>query len=490
MKATPNDPAALLLQSPGEAVRRIARAFLDEAAAAAVRLDDPDDAESLHDFRVAIRRTRATFRAWPGALAPEIERSHARALVDVQRATGNGRDAEVMLAWVESQAEHLRPADEAGSKWLTKRLAKRKAQAYERARKDVRAAFAAVGETLHARLSVLTRTVSLDGPPDTRDYAGALADAIEAALGVVSKRLRPAATDDTPERLHKARIDTKRLRYLIEPSAGAMPEAAALVKRCKKLQDVLGLFQDASVLEEELRLCRSELKGKKRYAKIKPGLKRIDRLNDQRAEALFAEVRTKWLAGGELDRLAEAVAAFAGLLRAEPEPEAAEPEPAAEPAPAPEGLPVEIERKYLLNRLPPKAKRYGKRKQLAQGYLPGETLIERIRRTETADGVKFVRTVKAGKGLSRIELEEPCDERVYAALWPLTEGCRVEKIRYVLADGDLVWEIDAFTDRELFLAEVELPTEDTEVKFPRWLGRYVEREVTEDGSFTNRRLAN
>lgn len=150
---------------------------------------------------------------------------------------------------------------------------------------------------------------------------------------------------------------------------------------------------------------------------------------------------------------------------------------------------MEIERKYLLNRLPPKAKRHGKRKHLAQGYLPGQTLIERIRRTETADGVKYVRTVKAGKGVSRIELEEACDERVYAALWALTEGCRVEKIRYVLPDGDFVWEIDAFTDRELFLAEVELPSEDTEVKFPRWLGRYVEREVTDDGSFTNRRLA-
>ncbi|MCB9543646.1 MAG: CHAD domain-containing protein, partial [Myxococcales bacterium] len=66
-----SDPTSALLDLPvGLAARRVARSFLDEARAAAARLDDPDDPESLHDFRVAIRRQRATLRAWRKPLLP------------------------------------------------------------------------------------------------------------------------------------------------------------------------------------------------------------------------------------------------------------------------------------------------------------------------------------------------------------------------------------------------------------------------------------
>jgi len=45
-------------------------------------------------------------------------------------------------------------------------------------------------------------------------------------------------------------------------------------------------------------------------------------------------------------------------------------------------------------------------------------------------------------------------------------------------DGELVWEIDEFLDRPLWLAEIELPSADTEVRVPEWLAEYVVREVT------------
>ena len=55
--------------------------------------------------------------------------------------------------------------------------------------------------------------------------------------------------------------------------------------------------------------------------------------------------------------------------------------------------------------------------------------------------------------------------------------------------GALVWEIDVFTDRELVLAEVELPAVDAAVAIPAWLTPVLDREVTGDSAYVNAVLA-
>ena len=126
---------------------------------------------------------------------------------------------------------------------------------------------------------------------------------------------------------------------------------------------------------------------------------------------------------------------------------------------------------------------------LAQGYLPGEALVERVRRVRGPDGDRFVRTVKLGAGAVRTEVEEETTPELFAALWRLTRGRRVRKRRHVVADGARTWEIDRFLDRDLVLAEIELESADAPVAFPAWLAPYVVREVTDDGAYTNARLA-
>jgi CYTH domain-containing protein len=157
--------------------------------------------------------------------------------------------------------------------------------------------------------------------------------------------------------------------------------------------------------------------------------------------------------------------------------------------PAPDGpLPVEIERKWLLDTLP-EAARDVVPARLAQGYLPGEAIIERIRQVQRGSDTRWIRTIKLGRGVARIEVEEPVTDAFGEALWALTTGRRVTKQRYLIADGALTWEIDDFTDRALVLLEVELPSADHPVVFPGWLARHVVRDVTDDDAFTNRRLA-
>jgi len=147
----------------------------------------------------------------------------------------------------------------------------------------------------------------------------------------------------------------------------------------------------------------------------------------------------------------------------------------------------EIERKYLLQRLPNRAAT-APSIEIVQGYLPGTKILERIRRVSQAGKDRFVRTIKLGKGVSRIQIEEPMTEQLFDALWPLTEGRRICKRRFLVPDGNLVWEIDEFLDQHLVLGEIELPDE-RHPTIPEWLAPHVTREVTDEPAFTNVRLA-
>lgn len=151
-------------------------------------------------------------------------------------------------------------------------------------------------------------------------------------------------------------------------------------------------------------------------------------------------------------------------------------------------LPHEIERKYLLRSMPERA-REGRAIRMQQGYLPGTNIHERVRREESAEGLTLRRTIKLGRGVERIEVEESIEQALFDGLYALTEGARLEKTRYVVADGALHWEIDQFTDRPLVLAEIELPSAAHAVVFPAWLAPFVEREVTDERAYLNLFLA-
>lgn len=152
-------------------------------------------------------------------------------------------------------------------------------------------------------------------------------------------------------------------------------------------------------------------------------------------------------------------------------------------------LSYEIERKYLLRGQPPRT--IGAPSlEIDQGYIPGERIRERVRRARGANDVRYYRTIKMGAGIQRIEIEEEAPEEFFQAVWPLTVGRRVHKRRYVVDDSGLVWEIDEFLDRpSLWLAELELTHADQKVTIPEWLAPFLEREVTDDPSYTNRALA-
>ena len=147
----------------------------------------------------------------------------------------------------------------------------------------------------------------------------------------------------------------------------------------------------------------------------------------------------------------------------------------------------EIERKFLVPEPPPELRRWPSTR-IEQGYLAvgADGTEVRVRRR---DG-KATLTVKGGRGRSRAEEEIDIDVERFERLWPLTDGRRLEKARYVIPGaGGLELEVDVYAGAlaGLTVAEVEFAGEEEASAFepPDWFGR----EVTDDARFKNQRLA-
>ena len=151
-----------------------------------------------------------------------------------------------------------------------------------------------------------------------------------------------------------------------------------------------------------------------------------------------------------------------------------------------DALPLEIERKYLLSAMPTLTGLDVKRAwTIEQGYIPGQSITERIRRAVSRDWVKCTRTVKLGAGVSRIEFEDEIDPELFEQLWGATQGQRVTKERFVVSTPSGTWELDRFTDRQLVLLEIELSSENEAVHMPDAFKAVLVHEVTDDKKFTN-----
>ncbi len=147
---------------------------------------------------------------------------------------------------------------------------------------------------------------------------------------------------------------------------------------------------------------------------------------------------------------------------------------------------VEIERKFLVEQLPDGLDGHPSR-EIEQGYLAITDAVEvRLRRY----GDQSFLTVKSSGNESRVEEEIEIDEGRFAALWPLTDGRRIQKRRYRIPFGHgLTIELDVYHDRleGLLTAEVEFNSLADATAFvpPGWLGP----EVTDDRRYKNKRLA-
>jgi CHAD domain-containing protein len=223
------------------------RAYLSAQCDELLRFDPVvrahDDADAVHDMRVAIRRLRSVLRTAKPMLAEQWVDSLRHELDWLAGLLGAVRDLDVLREDLGREAREIEPGRAARAEALLRHL---------------------VDEHRHARDALL------EGMREQRYHE--LLDAVEAAAeapqtrrsdltleALAAKEFRKlrkrgrglAAMED--RRLHKTRIRVKRARYateLVERSLGK--DAKRLISAAKKLQDVLGEYQDAVVARPRL----------------------------------------------------------------------------------------------------------------------------------------------------------------------------------------------------------------------------------------------
>lgn len=210
------------------------------------RVLGPGDVEAVHDFRVALRRTRTLLEVG----RPVFGRFHANevrlALRDVHRATGTLRDEEVLIELLASLGVD-RP--DVGA-WLDgrRRRERRLRTALRRKIRD--------GELNRGRRLLEAMVAFRVKPSRDKRVTKFARKAVEEASREVDRR-RNAPLEDA-EALHELRIAYKRLRYTVETFTSVLPaEIEALAQVATRLQNKLGKVHDVDMAIAVVQTARS-----------------------------------------------------------------------------------------------------------------------------------------------------------------------------------------------------------------------------------------
>jgi triphosphatase len=209
-----------------------------------------EDPEELHDMRVATRRTRAALSLFEDALP--VRARHVRSELGwLAGILGAVRDLDVQLERMEGWIRDFPDEDRTALSDLSTLL--------ERQREDARRALlACLDSARYERLVAGFATMLRQGP--SRRSAAARAPAGAVVPGLIGARHRSANKaakraqhSGEADDFHLTRIRVKRLRYALEFVSEIYDKRTAkYLRHVVKLQDALGLMQDARVAGAKL----------------------------------------------------------------------------------------------------------------------------------------------------------------------------------------------------------------------------------------------
>lgn len=219
------------------------------------------DTEFLHDFRVAIRRTRSLLSQVKEALPEADEARFKDALRRVGKSTNDLRDLDVYLLHADDYRrmlpESLRPAIEP----LFALLTRRRGAALKMVRRNLRSVdYRKIMDAWQAFLETPVPATDMT-PTGGRPIGEVARECIAGRYRKIVRKGSRIGPDSPDEDFHALRIDCKKLRYLLEMFGSVLPRKAVkkAVKRVKGLQDVLGRLQDIHVQTHMLHHFADEL---------------------------------------------------------------------------------------------------------------------------------------------------------------------------------------------------------------------------------------
>ena len=146
-------------------------------------------------------------------------------------------------------------------------------------------------------------------------------------------------------------------------------------------------------------------------------------------------------------------------------------------------MPVEIERKFLVDTIP--SHQISRSKIVKQGYMVNDE--HQVVRVRSMDNDHFLTIKSNSKGLSRLEFEYQIPKEDAMDMFEHLCGSGIiEKTRHYIETPNHTWEIDEFHGRNqgLVVAEIELESEDEQFDIPEWIGE----EVSDDPRYYNMNL--
>ena len=220
------------------------------------------DPEFLHDFRVAVRRSRAVQRELRGAFpAAPLERFRAE-FRRLQQITGDVRDLDVYVLDFDDFRAALPETASADLDPLLLVLRRRRAAAH---RAMTRALRSERTTSLLDDWGLFLSEIAAESPAAGPDAARTIAEVAGGRIGKVYRgmvRMGSAITAESPaEEYHELRKKGKELRYLLELFGAAFPDDVVrpMVRVLKSLQDCLGRHQDREVQIATLRSLGEEV---------------------------------------------------------------------------------------------------------------------------------------------------------------------------------------------------------------------------------------
>lgn len=247
--------AATLALSPETSVPRAAAAILGEGMSHFLAnqplLESHGKAEAVHQMRVACRRLRAALSLFRPVLPPDEIVAFRNGLREVAQMLGAVRDIDVLEIQVLAPLieEPLTPeAVRERLDALRPRLARRRAESLEAARRSIRAP-----ETARLLLRLGRRIAVLAADESAAPFGAFADDTLKSRHRKLSRRGRKLKQQSAPDR-HRLRIAAKKVRYAAEffQSRYGEKAMARYIDALGDLQDVLGDLNDIAGIADVL----------------------------------------------------------------------------------------------------------------------------------------------------------------------------------------------------------------------------------------------
>lgn len=213
------------------------------------------DTEFLHDFRVAVRRTRSALSQIKAVFTPEDTDKYKAEFSKIGKATNLLRDLDVYLLTEESYKKMLPEDLRDGLDPLFDKLSKQREGAINDCREFLESD--AYKETIKIWEEFLQNVeVNQEQAANSEKPIINLAkEHIWKKYTKVIKLGRKIGSRTPDAEVHALRIECKKLRYLLEFFASLFPadDMKSIIKHLKLLQDNLGDFNDLYVQQESLK---------------------------------------------------------------------------------------------------------------------------------------------------------------------------------------------------------------------------------------------